>query len=152
MQLQFFLIMFIFTKKNNKWPGNFLYANIKRKQHATITHLHANKSAMDYFISTLHTLNALADTVFISDTQTMCTRCRFFLAFYVVLRPQGIRKQMKTLRKRQRVHIASMHVKGTSVTYFFREKNTFLSEVKNHVHIVKLHIQTFSITILRMKR
>ena len=36
----------------------------------------------------------------------MCTRCRFFLAFYVVLRPQGIRKQMKTLRKRHRVYIA----------------------------------------------
>ena len=28
----------------------------------------------------------------------------FSLAFYIVLRPQGIRKQMKTLRKR--VHIA----------------------------------------------
>ena len=30
----------------------------------------------------------------------------FSLAFYIVLRPQGIRKQMKTLRKRHRVHIA----------------------------------------------
>ena len=30
----------------------------------------------------------------------------FSLAFYIVLRPQGIRKQMKTLRKRHRVYIA----------------------------------------------
>ena len=30
----------------------------------------------------------------------------FSLAFYIVLRPQGIRKQIKTLRKRHRVHIA----------------------------------------------
>ena len=30
----------------------------------------------------------------------------FSLAFYIVLRPQGIRKQMKTLRKRHRAHIA----------------------------------------------
>ena len=30
----------------------------------------------------------------------------FSLAFYIVLRPQEIRKQMKTLRKRHRVHIA----------------------------------------------
>ena len=29
----------------------------------------------------------------------------FSLAFYIVLRPQWIRKQMKTLRKRHRVHI-----------------------------------------------
>ena len=29
----------------------------------------------------------------------------FSLAFYIVLRPQGIRKQMKPLRKRHRVHI-----------------------------------------------
>ena len=29
----------------------------------------------------------------------------FSLAFYNVLRPQGIRKQMKTLRKRHSVHI-----------------------------------------------
>ena len=28
----------------------------------------------------------------------------FSLAFYIVLRPQGVRKQMKTLRKRHRVH------------------------------------------------
>ena len=33
----------------------------------------------------------------------------FSLAFYIVLRPQGIRKQMKTLRKRHRVHIALDH-------------------------------------------
>ena len=31
----------------------------------------------------------------------------FSLGFYIVLRPQGIRKQMKTLRKRHCVHIAS---------------------------------------------
>ena len=30
----------------------------------------------------------------------------FSLGLYIVLRPQGIRKQMKTLRKRHRVHIA----------------------------------------------
>ena len=30
----------------------------------------------------------------------------FSLGFYIVLRPQGIKKQMKTLRKRHRVHIA----------------------------------------------
>ena len=30
----------------------------------------------------------------------------FSVAFYIVLRPQGIRKQMKTLRKRHHVHIA----------------------------------------------
>ena len=30
----------------------------------------------------------------------------FSLAFYIVLRPQGIRKQMKMLRKGHRVHIA----------------------------------------------
>ena len=30
----------------------------------------------------------------------------FSLGFDIVLRPQGIRKQMKTLRKRHRVHIA----------------------------------------------
>ena len=30
----------------------------------------------------------------------------FSFAFYIVLRPQGIRTQMKTLRKRHRVHIA----------------------------------------------
>ena len=30
----------------------------------------------------------------------------FSLAFYIVLRPQGIRKQMKTLRKGHRVHVA----------------------------------------------
>ena len=35
----------------------------------------------------------------------MCTRCRF-LRFYIVLRPQGIRKQMKTIWKRHGVHIA----------------------------------------------
>ena len=29
----------------------------------------------------------------------------FSLAFYIVLHPQGIRKQMKTLRKQHRVHI-----------------------------------------------
>ena len=29
-----------------------------------------------------------------------------FLAFYIVLHPQGIRKHMKALRKRYRVHIA----------------------------------------------
>ena len=34
----------------------------------------------------------------------------FSLAFYIVLRPQGIRKQMKTLRKRHRVHIVLMTV------------------------------------------
>ena len=32
----------------------------------------------------------------------------FSLAFYIVLRPQGIRKQMKTLRKRHCVHIATV--------------------------------------------
>ena len=32
----------------------------------------------------------------------------FSLAFYIVLRPQGIRKQMKTLRKRHRVHITQV--------------------------------------------
>ena len=37
--------------------------------------------------------------------KTMWTR--FSLAFYIVLRPQGIGKQMKTLRKRHHVHIAS---------------------------------------------
>ena len=35
----------------------------------------------------------------------------FSLAFYIVLRPQGIRKQMKTLRKRHRVYIA-LHSDG----------------------------------------
>ena len=34
----------------------------------------------------------------------------FSLAFYIVLRPQGIRKQMKTLRKRHRVHIALWNI------------------------------------------
>ena len=29
----------------------------------------------------------------------------FSLGFYIVLRPQGIRKQMKTLRKRHRMHV-----------------------------------------------
>ena len=33
----------------------------------------------------------------------------FSLAFYIVLRPQGITKQIKTLRKRYRVHIAWEH-------------------------------------------
>ena len=31
----------------------------------------------------------------------------FSLGFYIVLRPQGIRKQMKTLRKRHRVQLMS---------------------------------------------
>ena len=35
----------------------------------------------------------------------------FSLGFYIVLRPQGIRKQMKTLRKRHRVHIAQVRPK-----------------------------------------
>ena len=33
----------------------------------------------------------------------------FSLAFYIVLRPRGIRKQIKTLRKRHRVHVALGH-------------------------------------------
>ena len=42
----------------------------------------------------------------------------FSLAFYIVLRPQGIRKQMKTLRKRHRVHIAKVFKAGTCVRAF----------------------------------
>ena len=41
----------------------------------------------------------------------------FSLAFYNVLRPQGIRKQMKTLRKRHRVHMA--------LIILFRKENYF---------------------------
>ena len=48
--------------------------------------------------------------VFVTAFKTMCTRCRFPYVFYIVLRPQGIRKQMKTLRKRHRVHIVLMTV------------------------------------------
>ena len=41
----------------------------------------------------------------------MCTQSRLIsLAFYIVLHPQGIRKQMKTLRKRHCVHIVLLHI------------------------------------------
>ena len=36
----------------------------------------------------------------------LCAHGVVFVAFYIVLRPQGIMEQMKTLRKRHRVHIA----------------------------------------------
>ena len=39
----------------------------------------------------------------------------FSLAFYIFLRPQGIRKQMKTLRKRHRVHIALVFLYGSKI-------------------------------------
>ena len=44
----------------------------------------------------------------------------FSLAFYIVLRPQGIRKQIKTLRKRHHVHIALGHVHTYTFSYCFR--------------------------------
>ena len=51
----------------------------------------------------------------------------FSLAFYIVLRPQGIRKQMKTLRKRHRVHITYGPVHTETFSYcllFSRESRT----------------------------
>ena len=44
----------------------------------------------------------------------------FSLAFYIVLRPQGIRKQMKTLRKRHRVHIALVEGGGLEAPLSFK--------------------------------
>ena len=37
----------------------------------------------------------------------------FSLGFYIVLRPQGIRKHMKTLRKWHRVHIALKRISSS---------------------------------------
>ena len=45
----------------------------------------------------------------------------FSFAFYIVLRPQGIRKQMKTLRKRHRVHIALSESETFFLAYRFEK-------------------------------
>ena len=44
----------------------------------------------------------------------------FSLVFYIVLRPQGIRKQMKTLRKRHRVHIALEITADFNFEFYYR--------------------------------
>ena len=71
--------------------GRHLAGNILRNQKSTFAFakiwkakIQPKRNAIDY----VHTVS-------------------FSLPFYIVLRPQGIRKQMKTLRKRHRVHIAS---------------------------------------------
>ena len=79
----------------------------------------------------------------------MCTQSRLIsLAFYIVLHPQGIRKQMKTLRKRHRVHIALDYVHTVSFSLAFYivlrpqgiRKQMKTLRKRHCVHIVLLHI------------
>ena len=73
--------------------------------------------------------STIARTVFINDLELDYVHTvSFSFAFYIVLRPQGIRKQMKTLRKRHRVHIAlgatletldfTIHI-GSTLTFLY---------------------------------
>ena len=73
--------------------------------------------------------STIARTVFINDLELDYVHTvSFSFAFYIVLRPQGIRKQMKTLRKRNRVHIAlgatletldfTIHI-GSTLTFLY---------------------------------
>ena len=61
------------------------------------------ESRIKYIVFTLITQES--ETI---EPQKVCMvhMVSFSLAFYIVLRPQGVRIQMKTLRKQHRVHIA----------------------------------------------
>ena len=85
----------------------YTVVNGKQSDYAKVTYRIPQGSVLCPILFTLYTNDIRAaavtsGTVYLDYVHTVS----FSLGFYIVLRPQGIRKQLKTLRKRHRVHIA----------------------------------------------